>query len=321
MIPISLVYSSSGMNDSFMNGGIGGQYLPQYNISEDIVTRCTAQSSVSSSHLSSHNFKLFCCSDIDHNDHYYHDPYSDMPRLSLVDKTRVIGQIQAGYTKMWMVKFVSGVDSMQSRPEPHWTVMGPAWESCSYQSHHRHHAGSPSDCGRWVECYTTAALFSGSYSVWGGGTRLLLRHLVVPPNANVINVSNEIYCGETFRVFNTNNVEICRNFVWGGGGGVAFWPWPFLNPPPLFGPDPYLNPAFLAMTSSLFPLCSSTPILICLISSLGGGGCMCSLWSRIRFWGAKFSEFGQWLKVIFPGETFPYIRHTGMCPPELPSFV
>ena len=46
MIPISLVYSFSGMNDSFMNGvgvpsvkcqistsaGIGGQYLPQYNI-------------------------------------------------------------------------------------------------------------------------------------------------------------------------------------------------------------------------------------------------------------------------------------------------
>ena len=52
---------------------------------------------------------------------------------------------------------------MQSRPEPHWTVMGPAGESCSYQSHHRHHAGSPSDCGRWVECYTTAALFRASY--------------------------------------------------------------------------------------------------------------------------------------------------------------
>ena len=36
MIPISLVYSSSGMNDSFMNLGIGGQYLPQYNISAGI---------------------------------------------------------------------------------------------------------------------------------------------------------------------------------------------------------------------------------------------------------------------------------------------
>ena len=46
MIPISLVYSFSGMNDSFMNGvgvpsvkcqisisaGSGGQYLPQYNM-------------------------------------------------------------------------------------------------------------------------------------------------------------------------------------------------------------------------------------------------------------------------------------------------
>ena len=56
---------------------------------------------------------LFFCSDIDHNDHYYHDPYSDMPRLSLVDKARVIGQIhmiQAGYTNKWMVAFVSGVD-------------------------------------------------------------------------------------------------------------------------------------------------------------------------------------------------------------------
>ena len=63
-----------------------------------------------SSHLSSHNFKKFFCSDIDHNDHYYHDPYSDMPRLSLVDKARVIGQIQAGYMKKWMAEFVSGVD-------------------------------------------------------------------------------------------------------------------------------------------------------------------------------------------------------------------
>ena len=41
--------------------------------------------------------KVFFCSDIDHNDHYYHDSYSDMPRLSLVDKARVVGQIQAWY--------------------------------------------------------------------------------------------------------------------------------------------------------------------------------------------------------------------------------
>ena len=40
----------------------------------------------------------------------YHDPYSDMPRLSLVDNARVIGYIQAGYTKKWMVEFVSGAD-------------------------------------------------------------------------------------------------------------------------------------------------------------------------------------------------------------------
>ena len=59
-----------------------------------------------------HTYRLtilsgFFCSDIDHNAHYYHAPYSDMPRLSLA---RVIGQIQAGYTKKWMVEFVSGVD-------------------------------------------------------------------------------------------------------------------------------------------------------------------------------------------------------------------
>ena len=114
-------------------------------------TRCTAQSSVPSSHLSSHNFKrFFFGSDIDHNDHYYHDPYSDMSRLSLVDKARDIGQIQARYTKKWMVEFVSGVhqDNVllgqhESRPEPIrqlWDQLGRAY---SYQSHHRHHAISP----------------------------------------------------------------------------------------------------------------------------------------------------------------------------------
>ena len=41
----------------------------------------------------------FFCSDIDHNDNYYHDPYIDMSRLSLVDKSRVIGQIQTGIRK------------------------------------------------------------------------------------------------------------------------------------------------------------------------------------------------------------------------------
>ena len=49
------------------------------------------------------------CPDIAHKDHYYHDPYSDMPRLSLVDKARAIGKIQAGFTTKWMVEFVSGV--------------------------------------------------------------------------------------------------------------------------------------------------------------------------------------------------------------------
>ena len=77
MIPISLVYNFSGMNDSFMNGvgvpsvkcqisisaGIGGQYLPQYNIfcyMSYLITEawlssfpmmCTAQSSVPSYRL------------------------------------------------------------------------------------------------------------------------------------------------------------------------------------------------------------------------------------------------------------------------------
>ena len=40
-----------------------------------------------------HTYRLpvlegFLCSDINHNDHYYHDPYSEMPRMSLVDKAR-----------------------------------------------------------------------------------------------------------------------------------------------------------------------------------------------------------------------------------------
>ena len=56
-----------------------------------------------------------------------------MPRLSLEDKACVGGQIQAGYTKKWMVEFVSGVDqenvlaSMQSRPEPPLDSYGTSW--------------------------------------------------------------------------------------------------------------------------------------------------------------------------------------------------
>ena len=49
-----------------------------------------------------------------------------MSRLSLVDKARDIGQIQARYTKKWMVEFMPGVDQdnvllgqHESRPEPH----------------------------------------------------------------------------------------------------------------------------------------------------------------------------------------------------------
>ena len=72
-----------------------------------------------------------------HKDHYYHDPYSDMPCLSLVDRARAIEQIQAGSTTKWIVEFVSGVGQenvclaiMQSINEHHWTVMGPAGENC-----------------------------------------------------------------------------------------------------------------------------------------------------------------------------------------------
>ena len=77
-----------------------------------------------------------------HKDHYYHDPYSDMPCLSLVDRARAIEQIQAG-SKKWIVEFVSGVGQenvclaiMQSINEHHWTAMGPAGENCSCHSHH-----------------------------------------------------------------------------------------------------------------------------------------------------------------------------------------
>ena len=78
-----------------------------------------------------------------HKDHYYHDPYSDMPCLSLVDRARAFEQIQAGSTTKWIVEFVSGVGQenvclaiMQSINEHHWTVMGPAGENCWCHSHH-----------------------------------------------------------------------------------------------------------------------------------------------------------------------------------------
>ena len=78
-----------------------------------------------------------------HKDHYYHDPYSDMPCLSLVDRARAIEQIQAGSTTKWIVEFVSGVGQenvclaiMKSINEHHWTVMGPTGANCSCHSHH-----------------------------------------------------------------------------------------------------------------------------------------------------------------------------------------
>ena len=79
MIPISSVYRFSGTNTSFMIG-VG-------------VPSVKCQMSISASI----------------GQYYYHDPYIDMPRLSLVDKARAIGQIQAGFTKKWMVEFGSGV--------------------------------------------------------------------------------------------------------------------------------------------------------------------------------------------------------------------
>ena len=107
MISISLVYWHCEW-DEWQLHEWGAKYPSVRAL--DNITQCTAQSSVPSSHLSSHNFKSFFCSDIDHNDHYYHEPYSDIPHLSLVDKACVIGQIQTGYTKKLMVEFVSGVD-------------------------------------------------------------------------------------------------------------------------------------------------------------------------------------------------------------------
>ena len=115
MIPRSLVYSFSGMNDSFMNGVGVHSVKCQISISAYIRQYYSVYCSIFCAQLTTYMYRLtilkvFFCSDIDHNDNYSHDPYSDMPRLSLVDKAHVIGQIQAGYTKKWMVEFVSGVD-------------------------------------------------------------------------------------------------------------------------------------------------------------------------------------------------------------------
>ena len=89
----------------------------------DNVTRCTAQSSVPSSHLSSHNFisGVFFGSDSDHNDHYYHDPYSDMPLCHLWIKPVSLGKYRQVIRK-------SGWQSscLWSRPGERF-----AWPACS----------------------------------------------------------------------------------------------------------------------------------------------------------------------------------------------
>ena len=137
----------------------------------------------------------FFCSDIDHNDnYYYHDPYSDMPRLSLVDKARVIGRV---YEK------VDGRVRVWSRPgerfacpacSPGLNPIGQLWDQLGRAVRTRVTIATMQDLRQIVEDEWNGIpqQFSGSYSVWGGGTRLLLRHLVVPPTTNVVNVSNEV---------------------------------------------------------------------------------------------------------------------------------
>ena len=105
MIPISLVYSFNGMNDSFMNGGIGGQYIPQYNISVDI-GQCYSVYCL-----------IFCAQFIP-----IVSQFKNLSLVAVVDKVRVIGKIQAGYTKRLMVQFVSGADHAGERF---------AWPACS----------------------------------------------------------------------------------------------------------------------------------------------------------------------------------------------
>ena len=106
VIPIALVYSFSGMNDSFMDGGIGGQYIPQYNISADMLL-CVLLNLLCPVHIYRLTIlKVFfdltlitliiitmihtvTC-------HVCHLWIKPMSRLSLVDKAHVIGKIHAG---------------------------------------------------------------------------------------------------------------------------------------------------------------------------------------------------------------------------------
>ena len=55
IIPISLVYSFSGMNDRFTNGVESAKYPSVQAL--DNIAQCAAQSSVPNSHLSYHNLK------------------------------------------------------------------------------------------------------------------------------------------------------------------------------------------------------------------------------------------------------------------------
>ena len=114
-----------------------------------------------------------------------------------MDRTRAIGQIQAGLTTKRMVEFVSGAGqesvclaSMQSINEHHWTVMGPAGENCSYHSHHRH----PLQDFRQIVVDEWNAIPQQRVQrlISRLLLRLLLRRLVVPPATNVVHVLNEV---------------------------------------------------------------------------------------------------------------------------------
>ena len=125
------------------------------------IHRCTAQSSVPSSHLhvSSHNFNFILALTL-----------ITMIIITMIHTVTCHVSLGKYSPCHWAntgrvyekVEFVSGVDQENVLLAVCSPGLNPIGESCSYQSHHRHHAGYPSDCGKWVECYTTAALFSGS---------------------------------------------------------------------------------------------------------------------------------------------------------------
>ena len=71
----------------------GGPFCKVPNIHQ-CCTQYTAQSSVPSLYLLSHSFN---------NDHYYHDPYSDMPRFChLWIKPVPLGKYSQGLQKKWL---------------------------------------------------------------------------------------------------------------------------------------------------------------------------------------------------------------------------